>query len=125
MKQIVPLSFGLPKAGGPVPLRVRRDMLARVADWQAQLSDRHFGGEVATRAGQHVPILICISLVRESAMQLLVTVCNSAIVGFDVIARMAFVQGAIEIMSRLRQRLCIAADTVTPAVIAPILDLRR
>src|SRR3984893_5205245 len=64
---------------------------------------------------KHVPILICIPLVRESAMQLLVTVRNSAILGFDVIARMACVQGAIEIVSRLRQSLCIAADAVTPA----------
>jgi hypothetical protein len=37
---------------------------------------------------------------------------------------MAFVQGAIEIVSRLRQSLCIAADAVTPAVIALILDLQ-
>lgn len=68
---------------------------------------------------------ICIPLVRESAMQLLVTVRDSTILGFDVIARMACVQGAIEIASRLRQSLCIAADAVTPAVIALILDLRR
>jgi hypothetical protein len=74
---------------------------------------------------KHLPILICISLVRELAMQLLVTVRDSAILGFDISARIVFVQGAIEIVSRLRQSLGIAADTVTHVVVALILDLRR
>jgi hypothetical protein len=111
-------------------LKQTRRLVAR-ALWCACATAAHssfniaIGCHHAIEVFKHVPILICIRFVRESAMQLLVAVRNSAILGFDVIARMACVQGAIEIVSRLRQSLCIASDAVTPAVIALILDLRR
>jgi hypothetical protein len=74
---------------------------------------------------EHLAILIRISLVSELGMQLLVTVRNPVIFGIDVIARRAPVQGVLEVMRRLRQGLCVAADAAATAVITLILELRR
>jgi hypothetical protein len=74
---------------------------------------------------EHLAILIRISLVSELGMQSLVAVRNPVIVGIDVIARIAPVQGVLEIMRRLRQRLCVAADAAATAVVTLILDLSR
>jgi hypothetical protein len=79
----------------------------------------------AVEVFEHLPILLCVSFVRESAVQLLVIVLDSPIVGLDSIARVAFVQGLLEIVSCIGQSFCILADPSPGIVIASISHLGR
>jgi hypothetical protein len=83
------------------------------------------GRRHAIEVCEHSLSLSGISLVGELAMQLLVTVRHSTVLGVEAVARIALVHGAVEIVSGFRQNLRIAADAVTPAVVALIPDLRR